>query len=235
VLSFQKVCIKKAVLLLFSLVAVFVYATQESQTFPYAAQSLRHFYAHYPDTLVILVMAAVFPGGLKSIGWRRERWGYNLALGLGIWSMLEVLGATLHWASRVFLPNLTQPMTWYGPPFEQFGMFDWGAIAVSASITASGSVFHDSVTVFLFVRLREALPGRFAIMTFFIVPLLFVLMHLWWLESTSGALTIPILFQFAGAALLQLLWLVIFLRTRSILPVYVSHFLLNFAHGAFLW
>lgn len=220
-------------LLFFLILAVLGYALKERAS-AVPIYALRHFLSFYTDFALVLAMSAVFPGGLASVGWVRRRWLGSVALGIAIWATLEALGLGFRWATLSFLPSLSEIWRSYTPPFADFSEYDWQAITTSFSLTVSATLFQDSLMTFLFVRLGEALPPALRVLRFAVVPALFVLMHLWWLEP-RGILTTGILIRSVAAGLIQLVWLVAFVRTRSIIPIYVSHFLIDFVHGSYLW
>lgn len=55
--------------------------------------------------LLLMIMLKAHRESFRSLGWRRDRWKYNLALGLGLVPLLFLINAAVSFVFRVYIPK----------------------------------------------------------------------------------------------------------------------------------
>ncbi len=172
------------------------------------------FISYFWYFVLVLLVAGLFPGGLREIGWKKEGWFRNLLLGF----FLSILASALEVLLLSGIPYLFPRSAGFLPsPVYRFrNIRQMSLVGFWYELLMRGTwvLFEESFDVFLLVRLERVLGN--SILSCVLVALLVVSYHIG-VENPLLKLTSIGFFSFAG--------LVVFTRTRHIGALITVHLL----------
>ncbi len=182
------------------------------------------FEAFVPEAVITLLIAAMFPDGLRQVGWRRDRWGINILLGVLLFVSFWLVGSGLNYLGMFFFPAWVARLGSGSPLFHGILQHTLLGNLAGFILLFLNSVAEDTFDIFLFIRLRQCFKGRLLV-PFVVVILIDAVSHFEFGFPTS----IAAMSHTLTVSTFVFLKLVVFYYTRHIGALVTWHTLHNFS------